>query len=621
MSLLYWFPLNGDLHNQGLKDISLTNANATVVDNGKIGQCYNFSSNLTSRCYSPVVNTTFTEITMCGWAKLDSTATGSGYLFGFSIGGSAKFMLQFNPTGKTINVYGNSSSLQITTDATNLFDSWHHYTVTYDGTQLLLYIDGQYVSKKSSLTLTDLSTSRFYLGSRSSTDAGSGAVYYTGLLNDIRVYDHCLSPKEIEEIAKGLVLHYKLDDPNIGTRTNLLTQALSRPASGGGWFGYTPTGETNLSIAYSTSDGAYIGTVTGTSSTSGVKDIVYKASEANGINGLAFGKTYTFSYFVRATTTNDVGKEVFVYCWNNNSHLTAANVLKTVTLTAEWQKVTGNPVTFKASNPGSTAIHLFCAFGVPQTTTAESVNFQVTKLALTEEPSPTAWIEGGSSATYSTVYDASGYSRNGTVVGSLSAAAGSPRYDTATLINSTGQAASTNYINSPMVYSSSNLLSEYTCAFWLCRTANAVEEWDIYSGPLFIYLYYQDGNSLRIGFYPSTADGTYASNTWNTQIVTELNTWIHITFTVKNGIYTVYKNGQYHAQSDRTGTNHDRVFLRGRYSSHGKIGYSANFCGKLSDLRCYAAALTSDQVKELYNTSMSIDSNGNIHARELVELI
>ena len=172
-----------------------------------------------------------------------------------------------------------------------------------------------------------------------------------------------------------------------------------------------------------------------------------------------------------------------------------------------------------------------------------------------------------------------------------------------------------------MVYSSSNLLSEYTCAFWLCRTANAVEEWDIYSGPLFIYLYYQDGNSLRIGFYPSTADGTYASNTWNTQIVTELNTWIHITFTVKNGIYTVYKNGQYHAQSDRTGTNHDRVFLRGRYSSHGKIGYSANFCGKLSDLRCYAAALTSDQVKELYNTSMSIDSNGNIHARELVELI
>jgi len=39
-----------------------------------------------------------------------------------------------------------------------------------------------------------------------------------------------------------------------------------------------------------------------------------------------------------------------------------------------------------------------------------------------------------------------------------------------------------------------------------------------------------------------------------------------------------------------------------------------------SDFRIYATALTATQVAELYNTSMSIDSSGNIHARELVEL-
>jgi hypothetical protein len=39
----------------------------------------------------------------------------------------------------------------------------------------------------------------------------------------------------------------------------------------------------------------------------------------------------------------------------------------------------------------------------------------------------------------------------------------------------------------------------------------------------------------------------------------------------------------------------------------------------ISDFRIYATALTPEQIKELYNTSMSIDNNGNIHVRELVE--
>jgi len=38
--------------------------------------------------------------------------------------------------------------------------------------------------------------------------ASNGAEKLTGYLNDVRIYNHALSPKEVEEIAKGLVLHY-----------------------------------------------------------------------------------------------------------------------------------------------------------------------------------------------------------------------------------------------------------------------------------------------------------------------------------------------------------------------------------------------------------------------------
>jgi hypothetical protein len=37
--------LNGDLENKGISDTIVINNGATVDNNGKIGQCYNFNNN------------------------------------------------------------------------------------------------------------------------------------------------------------------------------------------------------------------------------------------------------------------------------------------------------------------------------------------------------------------------------------------------------------------------------------------------------------------------------------------------------------------------------------------------------------------------------------------------
>jgi hypothetical protein len=54
----------------------------------------------------------------------------------------------------------------------------------------------------------------YYLG----RDSRTGTTAFNGRLNDFRIYDHALSEKEVKEIAKGLILHYKLDNNGCGGR-------------------------------------------------------------------------------------------------------------------------------------------------------------------------------------------------------------------------------------------------------------------------------------------------------------------------------------------------------------------------------------------------------------------
>ena len=53
--------------------------------------------------------------------------------------------------------------------------------------------------------------------------SSSGNVYYTGKINDFRIYDHALSAAEVREISQGLVLHYKLDSLPYNFSTNTIT--------------------------------------------------------------------------------------------------------------------------------------------------------------------------------------------------------------------------------------------------------------------------------------------------------------------------------------------------------------------------------------------------------------
>ena len=70
MSLVVWLPLNGNLENQGLSNVTVTNNGATVDNNGKIGKCYKFDETyLTISTGLPANPTVFS---FCSWVKLIS---------------------------------------------------------------------------------------------------------------------------------------------------------------------------------------------------------------------------------------------------------------------------------------------------------------------------------------------------------------------------------------------------------------------------------------------------------------------------------------------------------------------------------------------------------------------
>ena len=206
MSLQVWLPLNGNLNNYGLSELSIHNNGATVDSNGKIGSCYlvNAGKKISFSSYPWMTMKPQYDFSCFFWVK----GTTNGWLFACS---AWEFMLR--PSFIQVHLAGNG---QYPARYTATFDTntWYHLGFTWSGTEgkLRLYLNGSLVAT------SDVPSSASY------DIASSFNIPYDGprYINDFRLYDHCLSAKEVKEISKGLVCHYKLDNNGLGN-PNLIT--------------------------------------------------------------------------------------------------------------------------------------------------------------------------------------------------------------------------------------------------------------------------------------------------------------------------------------------------------------------------------------------------------------
>ncbi len=207
--------------------------------------------------------------------------------------------------------------------------------------------------------------------------------------------------------------------------------------------------------------------------------------------------------------------------------------------------------------------------------------------------------------------DVSGFNNNASVVGDLSRISPSVRY----CVGMYQDNGLTNYIKTDSIYLPTDAC---TMNIWIkssntAPTGNYHDPFCAYSTPASYELSIYKIGYLRAGLNIS---GTRkVDNCTSTKLLD--GNWHMITLTYDGATIKRYVDTVMEKSTAATGTLTSPMnFAFGRYGSGTTYGSKEM---SYSDARFYATALTQKQIEELYNTSMSIDKEGNILVREVEE--
>lgn len=212
MSLILWLPLNGNLDNNGIENVSITNNGATVSNSGKIGKCYTFTNqNIVVTPTTDLKNQFNNEASISCWVKVSTSHSTYAQCITYGTVSTSWNQIYFG-----IDINGNGVPIGNIADGSNHTnlnfsaikdDVWHHLCLTYSSGAMKAYLDGAFINSTTTAYVPSWGNATvFAIGGNSSE------VFKTGdSMNDVRLYNHCLSAKEVKEISKGLVLHYPLN--------------------------------------------------------------------------------------------------------------------------------------------------------------------------------------------------------------------------------------------------------------------------------------------------------------------------------------------------------------------------------------------------------------------------
>ncbi len=184
----------------GHHSATLNNANGDQWQGGQTGGALNFDG---SNDYGTVADSAALDITdtltLSTWVKADSFDYWDGLInkgsysipYGLDLTNDGRLIFQTN--------YGFSSGERVFTSNASLNQGqWQHVAVTYDGSNVRFYIDGQLDSTQSANLTFETNNESLILGADFTANA-----HFDGAMDDARIYNRALNENEVEELATG----------------------------------------------------------------------------------------------------------------------------------------------------------------------------------------------------------------------------------------------------------------------------------------------------------------------------------------------------------------------------------------------------------------------------------
>ena len=581
MSLRVWLPLDGDLRQLGISELACTENTGVISNAGKIGSCYTFTNQKITLTATSNFNAHFsTQCSLALWVKISSSHNSWAQVLTYgkvSTSWTAIICgLDINSSGKVyFNCTDCSTYKQCVSTNAIKDDKWHHLVGTYNNGIIKLYIDG--VLDK---TTTDCPVPKWSDCTIIGIGGNSSEVLKTGdSLNDVRIYDHCLSTAEVKEIAQGLILHYKLDGGLFGN-SNLYT--------GSEKF----TGTWVNSSAWSTESEAY-------------QNFVVKRKSTTW-GGLAQnitctqGDIFTISFYGKIDSGGNIqsvhrsnlgnfttgltilgGNFSSGFIWVNNSE--DGTQWKRYWATVQ---ITGSDVTYLQWRLENSVA---------------DKNFYICGIKLEKGNTATTWCPADSEMNIdrTIIEDSSGYGHNGTINGTLTLSNDTPRYSACAVFNGTNTRIKVPNLTPDAI----------TVSFWMKRNANTGTRQFLYTSWSGVTCELTTSGTTTFAVnkssYPTISGSTITTSTG----------WIHYcgTFDTTNGL-RLYENGVLKS-SNTSNLNAISWNISTNYIGY----YNTYYNGLMSDFRIYCTPLLDTDIKQLYNVGMKVDKKQNVHAFEFNE--
>lgn len=585
--LCLWLPFtDGTTKNYGLTNMDVVDYGTSVYDQGKLGKCRSFVGNGYLQLSNAFGIESGKDFSCCYWIKEISNNILSKFRVVYQCGN-----LIIGHYDNKFDIYsatGNTLDLTYVCDTTE----WVHCCMTYQGSSntVTIYINGVKCSTQQPKNLTGLSDTTALIGKRSSE-----TYLFEGYLNDFRIYNTCLSPRQIKEISKGLVCHYPLGevDGKIGGRNILRNSKNLASLSLKDTLAKVERTDTNCKLSLA----------------SGVISTSWYAIYTD----FTIEKNQSYTASIEIETVNLVSG-------SRGCHFTAAKIPPN----SSWNdfakvdfKTPGKyHYTFNSGNNTSVRI----ALGVQGD---GSSNYVIAKnLKLEKGTSATDWTpapEDDASFYDNVIYDTSGYCNNGSVSGDILWDINTPRYKGAYDFNGTGYIKNDNF----GVY-----FKEFTISYWIKVpesissqhfawgtfnnfTGNGVGSW-------------RDVNSTNRGYSTILRSNTENNYGWFTRVplLNYTNTWVFLSFIYTGTTLKTYANGKLYGNIVTYGSN-GSVYMPVVYLGNSLFNNSPSSetdeCSMV-DFRIYASALSDSDILELYQSSASVDNNGNLMlAGEVIE--